>query len=119
VMHIAAPAPAVNVGLFVRWTEEQELPLEQRSMLLCEFKEDNNGNTTLFLVLADSEMLRRSTVLLNNQPVLSDTTFSIVRYKLSFPTLLGLDEEGHGESPLWAFLPDETEETFTRVLSTW
>jgi hypothetical protein len=119
VMHIAAPAPAVNVGLFVQWTEEQELPLEQRSMLLCEFKEDNNGNTTLFLVLAESEMLRRSTVLLNNQPVFSDITFSIVRYKLSFLTLLGVDEEGHAESLLWAFLPDETEETFTRVLSTW
>jgi hypothetical protein len=64
-------------------------------------------------------MLRRSTVLLNNRPVFSDTTFSIVRYKLSFLTLQGLDEEGHGESLLWAFLPNETDETFTRVLCSW
>jgi hypothetical protein len=71
----------------------------------------------MLLVLADSEMLWRATVLLNDQPVLSDTTFSIVRYKLSFLTLLGLDEEGHGESLLWSFLPDETEGTFTRVLT--
>jgi hypothetical protein len=59
------------------------------------------------------------TVLLNDQPVFSDTTFSIVRSKLSFLPLLGLDEEGHGESLFWSFLPDETEETFTRVLTTW
>jgi hypothetical protein len=97
-MHIAVPAPVVNAELLVQWTEEQELPLEQRCMLLCEFQEDNRGNTTLLLVLADGEMLRRATVLLNNQPVFSDTTFSIVRYKLSFLKLLGLDKEGHGES---------------------
>jgi hypothetical protein len=72
----------------------------------------------LLLVPADNEMLRRATVLLNDQPVFSDTTFSIVRYKLSFLTLLGLDEEGHGESLLWFFLPDETEEIFTCVLTT-
>jgi hypothetical protein len=118
-MHKAVPAPDVDTQLFEQWTEEQELPFKQRSMLLCEFQEDQNGNTKLLLVLADSEMLQRATILLNDQPVFSDTTFSIVRYKLSFLTLLGLDEEGHGECLLWAFLPDETEETFTRVLTTW
>jgi hypothetical protein len=111
------PFALPTTRLLAQWTEEQELPFEQRRMLQCEFQEGSDGNTKLLLVLADSAMLRRATILLNNQPVFSDTTFSIVRYKLSFLTLLGLDEEGHGESLLWAFLPDETEETFTRVRS--
>jgi hypothetical protein len=105
--------------LLAQWTEEQELPCEQRRMLRCEFQEDSDGSAKLLLVLADSAMLRQATVLLSDQPVFSDTTFSIVRYKLSFRTLLGLDEEGHGASLLWAFLPDETEETFTCVLTIW
>jgi hypothetical protein len=113
------PFALPTTRLLALWTEEQELPFEQRRMLQCEFQEGSDGNTKLLLVLADSAMLRRATILLNNQPVFSDTTFSIVRYKLSFLTLLGLDEEGHGESLLWAFLPDETEETFARVLTTW
>jgi hypothetical protein len=68
VIHIAAPVPAVNAGLFVQWTEEQELPFDQRCMLLCEFQEDNSGNTALLLVIADSEMLRRATVLAGQHP---------------------------------------------------
>jgi hypothetical protein len=118
VMHIDALCPADN-SIACAVDRGAEAAFEQRKMLQCEFQEDSDGNTKLLLVLADSAMLRRATVLLNNQPVFSDTMFSIVRYKLSFLTLLGLDEEGHGESLLWAFLPDETEATFTCVLTTW
>jgi hypothetical protein len=96
-MHKAAPAPeAIISQLVVQWTEEHELPFKQRSMLLRELQEDATGNTKLLLVLADSEMLRGATILLNDQPVFSNTTFRAVRDKLSFLYLLGLDEEGHG-----------------------
>jgi hypothetical protein len=80
------PFALPTTRMLVQWTEEQKLPFEQRKMLQCEFQEDSDGNTKLLLVLADSAILRRATVLLNNQPVFSDsdTTFSIVRYKLSF-----------------------------------
>jgi hypothetical protein len=119
-MQKAASAPeAVISQSVVQWTEEHELPFKQRSMFLRELQEDTTGNIKLLLVLADSEMLRGATILLKDQPVFSDTTFRIVHYNLSFLSSLGLDEEGHGESLLGAFLPDEPQETFTRVLTTW
>jgi hypothetical protein len=84
-----------------------------------QFTTAENGHAKVLLVLADQDMLHRSAELGHGQSVFMDTTSSIVRYKMSFLTLIALDEKGRGEPVLWAFLPDEQQCTFECVLHIW
>jgi hypothetical protein len=104
---------------YMQFTFEQGRPECERTMLHCQFTTADDGHAKVLLVLADQDMLHRSAELGHGQPVFMDTTFSIVRYKMSFLTLIALDEEGRGEPVLWAFLPDEQQCTFERVLHIW
>jgi len=103
----------------VQYEEEQLKPAEERIILHCAVTETDDGLTRLLLIVADHDMLQRARELAHQQPLFMDTTFAIVRYKLSFLTLLALDEEGRGEPVCWAFLPDEQETTITEVLRIW
>jgi hypothetical protein len=82
---------------YMQSTFEQGRPECERTMLHCQFTTADNGHAKVLLVLADQDMLHRSAELGHGQPVFMDTTFSIVWYKMSFLTLIPLDEEGRGE----------------------
>lgn len=97
--------------------EEQQRSPAERVILHCDISETSDGETRMLLILADEDMLQRARVLADRQPLFMDTTFAVVRYKLSFLTLLG--EEGRGEPVCWAFLPDEQDSTITEASRIW
>jgi hypothetical protein len=101
---------------YMQFTFEQGQPECERTMLHCQFTTAGDGHAKVLLVLAYQDMLHRSAELGHGQPVFMHTTFSIVRYKMSFLALIALDEEGRGDPVLWAFLPDEQQCTFEHVL---
>jgi hypothetical protein len=47
-----------------------------------------------------------------------DATFDIARYKLTFLTILVMNNHNYGIPVCWAFIPNEHEVTIKRVLTT-
>jgi hypothetical protein len=61
-------------------------------------------------------MQRRALRWGHGRPFFMDTTFGIAHYKFPFLTILVMNNECHGVSVCWAFLPNEKEATIAGVL---